>query len=363
MSLIDKLGHSQKSNIVLHLGINTPTDIVDVDQTPTPTRFIRNCEEVGLFQDLQNVNPFDETFRKATELTKLGSPHLPPVSTDDSLHTPHIFPHIEEFCLNSDNSNLHVSVNDSTLRMDKKFTNRHTSSVMETSITSSDNDQTLNNNDEMKLKLKCALKNRIKNEEVRGFSELGIDRDKPILLDDNLKLINDNKTFVDDDKKQQMRLERQREINRAAQIRSRKKKKRQFSQLANEVVLLKSEIKKLSKENQMLKEEVLWLKTILVYHKDCQISRSHNAADEINFIKKVVQEKKEKEENYSVKKIIPVQSNPSTFITLAPGRNSLFLQLPSQTKPSIISTLVPKPNFYSIPTKVINIDRPSISNL
>lgn len=29
------------------------------DETPTPTRFIRNCEEVGLFQDLQNVNPFD----------------------------------------------------------------------------------------------------------------------------------------------------------------------------------------------------------------------------------------------------------------------------------------------------------------
>lgn len=35
------------------------------DETPTPTRFIRNCEEVGLFQDLQNVNPFDEDFRKA----------------------------------------------------------------------------------------------------------------------------------------------------------------------------------------------------------------------------------------------------------------------------------------------------------
>ncbi|ODN06021.1 Cyclic AMP-dependent transcription factor ATF-7 [Orchesella cincta] len=36
-----------------------------VDETPTPTRFFRNCEEVGLFQDLQNVNPFDEDFKKA----------------------------------------------------------------------------------------------------------------------------------------------------------------------------------------------------------------------------------------------------------------------------------------------------------
>lgn len=39
------------------------------DETPTPTRFIRNCEEVGLFQDLQNVNPFDEDFRKAASNT------------------------------------------------------------------------------------------------------------------------------------------------------------------------------------------------------------------------------------------------------------------------------------------------------
>lgn len=40
------------------------------DQTPTPTRLIRNCDEVGLFDDLHLqhvVNPFDETFRRAVE--------------------------------------------------------------------------------------------------------------------------------------------------------------------------------------------------------------------------------------------------------------------------------------------------------
>ena len=46
------------------------------DQTPTPTRFIRNCEEVGLFQDLQNCNPFEEQFRKATEANKSGTTPL-----------------------------------------------------------------------------------------------------------------------------------------------------------------------------------------------------------------------------------------------------------------------------------------------
>ena len=36
------------------------------DQTPTPTRFLKNCEEVGLFSELPN--PFDAEFRKASEL-------------------------------------------------------------------------------------------------------------------------------------------------------------------------------------------------------------------------------------------------------------------------------------------------------
>lgn len=61
------------------------------DETPTPTRFIRNCEEVGLFQDLQNVNPFDEQFKRAAESATLTAPaHVS--YTDDALHTPHVFP-------------------------------------------------------------------------------------------------------------------------------------------------------------------------------------------------------------------------------------------------------------------------------
>jgi len=62
----------------------TPTFIAD--ETPTPTRFIRNCEEVGLFQDL--VNPFDEQFRRASEVVQIPSSAV----ADDVLHTPHVFP-------------------------------------------------------------------------------------------------------------------------------------------------------------------------------------------------------------------------------------------------------------------------------
>lgn len=38
---------------------------VIADQTPTPTRFLKNCEEVGLFNEL--ASPFEHDFKKATE--------------------------------------------------------------------------------------------------------------------------------------------------------------------------------------------------------------------------------------------------------------------------------------------------------
>ncbi|XP_077862989.1 cyclic AMP-dependent transcription factor ATF-2-like [Saccoglossus kowalevskii] len=61
--------HKQKHEMTLKFG---PPKFGDgtlpvADQTPTPTRFLRNCEEVGLFQELPNVNPFEHEFKKASE--------------------------------------------------------------------------------------------------------------------------------------------------------------------------------------------------------------------------------------------------------------------------------------------------------
>lgn len=42
------------------------------DQTPTPTRLIRNLDEIGLFEEII-VNPFDETFRRAVEAKSTSS--------------------------------------------------------------------------------------------------------------------------------------------------------------------------------------------------------------------------------------------------------------------------------------------------
>ncbi|XP_015187435.1 PREDICTED: cyclic AMP-dependent transcription factor ATF-2 [Polistes dominula] len=90
--------HRKKHDMVLNLENNDKNSGFVVDQTPTPTRFIRNCEEVGLFQDLQNVNPFEETFRRAVEARNTGTLTVPGEveTTDDTLHTPHIFPHIAD---------------------------------------------------------------------------------------------------------------------------------------------------------------------------------------------------------------------------------------------------------------------------
>lgn len=42
-------------------------DLGFTDQTPTPTKFLKNCEELGLFQEL-NKNPFEDSFKKAMDV-------------------------------------------------------------------------------------------------------------------------------------------------------------------------------------------------------------------------------------------------------------------------------------------------------
>uniref|UniRef100_A0A1B6C925 BZIP domain-containing protein n=1 Tax=Clastoptera arizonana TaxID=38151 RepID=A0A1B6C925_9HEMI len=67
------------------------------DQTPTPVKFYRNCEAVGLIKDL---NVFDVEFKKAMERGVKGNELYQDYNmsksstTDDTLHTPHIFPNI-----------------------------------------------------------------------------------------------------------------------------------------------------------------------------------------------------------------------------------------------------------------------------
>ncbi|XP_068147864.1 cyclic AMP-dependent transcription factor ATF-7 [Drosophila tropicalis] len=73
-----------------HLKLQKAENIFASDQTPTPTRLIKNCDEVGLFEDL---NPFDLGFQRATEQNVSGTEsRTEPVANDgDSLHTPQVY--------------------------------------------------------------------------------------------------------------------------------------------------------------------------------------------------------------------------------------------------------------------------------
>ena len=50
-------------------------DALFPDQTPTPTRFLRIGEKIGLFQELEEAasNPFDQDFKSATSDLKSSS--------------------------------------------------------------------------------------------------------------------------------------------------------------------------------------------------------------------------------------------------------------------------------------------------
>lgn len=57
--------HRHKHEMTLKFGPARTDSVIIADQTPTPTRFLKNCEEVGLFNEL--TSPFDHDFKKATD--------------------------------------------------------------------------------------------------------------------------------------------------------------------------------------------------------------------------------------------------------------------------------------------------------
>ncbi|XP_025081610.1 cyclic AMP-dependent transcription factor ATF-2-like isoform X3 [Pomacea canaliculata] len=84
--------HMKKHEMSLALnlgGHNSSPGHHFLDQTPTPTKFLKNCEEIGLFQELSK-NPFEEAFKKASdsEVVPLPGPHTNELNTPipPSLH-------------------------------------------------------------------------------------------------------------------------------------------------------------------------------------------------------------------------------------------------------------------------------------
>ncbi|KAJ8963965.1 hypothetical protein NQ314_005224 [Rhamnusium bicolor] len=278
--------HQKKHDMMLNLGLSKNNDIAD--QTPTPTRFIRNCEEVGLFQDLQNVcnvNPFDEYFKKAVDLAKNGvTLDIPETNSDDTLHTPHILPHIEENRQKINNANNR----DDNTSQSNDFSLNNVIPIAATSEHACENDNSIieckstpvividddSNNEKqennIKKKIKEALQNKDKQKEnqtstvstnsitVVPFHNLATIKQKPNNIMEKEKSNNINSKICsnsDDNSKEKIR-----EMNRAAQIRCRKRKQMRWREMELEIRILKEENKKFKMENNNLKFQLMQIK-------------------------------------------------------------------------------------------------------
>lgn len=261
---------------------------ITADQTPTPTRFIRNCEEVGLFQDLQNVvNPFDEFFKKAVESAKTGGAlEVPEINSDDTLHTPHILPHIEE---NQKKNNANTSQDDNNSQS-SEFTLNGVIPIENVCTNGDDGkecgktpiiviDDESDNEKDIKKRIKEALQNKEK-QRVEKENYTNTASKNPISVipfqnltvkeKDKIKITMDKSSVTDENR------EKVREMNRAAQIRCRKRKQIRWKQMEEEISILKDENKRLKMENYNLQCQLLHAqktldsnkgKTIYIYFK------------------------------------------------------------------------------------------------
>ncbi|XP_056645153.1 uncharacterized protein LOC130450661 [Diorhabda sublineata] len=224
--------HRKKHEMMLNLGLVNKISSNDVaDQTPTPTRFIRNCEEIGLFQDLQNVNPFDEIFKRAV---KNGDTVITPSNinnnSDDTLHTPHIIPHnIDNKCLKN-NSDCEVCLIPGT---------------------SNDSNSSVN----VRKKIKENIKNKLIKDKSPPILSKGLIYDKNDDKSRNGINSKENKSKIVVNTK----LEKLREMNRAAQNRCRKRKRQMLKEMMEQFANLR-------KENENLKRE---LKDLKLLHSKC----------------------------------------------------------------------------------------------
>nr|XP_023024828.1 uncharacterized protein LOC111512904 [Leptinotarsa decemlineata] len=248
--------HQKKHDMMLNLGlVNKNND--SADQTPTPTRFIRNCEEVGLFQDLQNVNPFDEIFKKATDIVKSGGTLdvAEANNSDDTLHTPHILPHIEG---SKAKTAVCQTKQDATHRScDFTLGGIYSDSTPENSLKSPEKDNNLTETVKDKIIKTLQNKEKLKNDKavlasrfvsVVPFRDLTAEKRSDVI---NIDSGSENRSSTNETK------EKIREMNRAAQTRCRKRKQIRLRQMEEEICSLREENKRLKVENELLKCQLL----------------------------------------------------------------------------------------------------------
>ncbi|XP_050503965.1 cyclic AMP-dependent transcription factor ATF-7 [Diabrotica virgifera virgifera] len=237
--------HQKKHAMMLNLGLVNKNTINEVaDQTPTPTRFIRNCEEVGLFQDLQNVNPFDELFKRAIDSVKNGTAlEVQEHNSNESLHTPHILPHI------TDNQR---KISEAAPKNESDCESFMFHTVNEDTSSSSPNIVVDNAHEDLKEKIRKTIRNNIKKEK-------SVEEENKFVTVVPLKSLSSKDMIQKEKKAANNKLEKIREMNKAAQNRCRKRKRQLWKEKEEELIRLRE-------ENAVLKQE---LKLLKLQHSKC----------------------------------------------------------------------------------------------
>ncbi|XP_011873337.1 PREDICTED: cyclic AMP-dependent transcription factor ATF-2 isoform X2 [Vollenhovia emeryi] len=325
--------HKKKHDMMLNLNNNSKSAGFVADQTPTPTRFFKNCEEVGLFQDLQNVvNPFEETFRRAVEAGNTGTLVVSEVGmTDDTLHTPHIFPYISDVLPANSQilSEDHVEVCSTTVSLAEKdaeeenalktdecnsikLSTNETQELLKDSTVASAKDDALSediiissanipiapklsstqpmshlsiNGEEVQLLLKTAdgklmqlcavpespnVSNKLKQTLSKNMTVQGQKATEEYVKTYTTAAKKENvKKTVDQLKKKDI-LER----NRASSMRARAKRREWIQELQRTVTNVNEGNTALQMEVKTLRMEVARLKTLLLAHKDCPVTKA-----------------------------------------------------------------------------------------
>nr|XP_040058745.1 cyclic AMP-dependent transcription factor ATF-7b isoform X1 [Gasterosteus aculeatus aculeatus] len=79
--------HKHKHEMTLKFGPARTDSVIIADQTPTPTRFLKNCEEVGLFNEL--ATSFENEFTKAHEDDQRTKHPAAPLQTPSEVKVKH----------------------------------------------------------------------------------------------------------------------------------------------------------------------------------------------------------------------------------------------------------------------------------
>lgn len=300
--------HQQKHDLSLKF---KGGDISLIDQTPTPTRFLRTCEESGLFQELEEANPFEQDFKDATPT---GSSTKQPLTTSQSApsNTKEKPPKVTEVVAQTvveplprvssvATATIPVAPPASLINPDKPVA--MASAPAHVSTASALTKQKLLQNIQMKEQQKLlenvlnqqlgsssshellaqALKNFIPQVQVTGDvdSDQGDQEEndpltnKPVFLVPTDSPGRRKRGRKPDDEDPEVKRQRFLERNRAAASRCRAKKKQWVDNLEKKAKDMESMNSGLQQEVLMLRSEVQQLKSILIAHKDCPLIVHH----------------------------------------------------------------------------------------